>query len=248
MDEVSFITVKRWIFRIVLFVFLGAVVNVAVAWGFAIGLPLYTLSGPTERNSSTGDQVPYWIVEQLQRTGAMRYVWLYMVYDFDDAPGTYLDIFPKIEPVDLYNRPNWSQVDYSNPAQEYHEHWVYFIEDARGWPLLSMSSFTAMGVDPLGEKLLFETSGGFSVPDSLRSQPLYEDIEEEWFNRPIIPLSPIWPGFAINTIIYAVIVWILWSSMFATRNFMRNKRGLCIKCGYDLRGTEHEVCPECGAA
>ncbi|MCC6909073.1 MAG: hypothetical protein IT430_14110 [Phycisphaerales bacterium] len=24
--------------------------------------------------------------------------------------------------------------------------------------------------------------------------------------------------------------------------------GLCIKCGYDLRGADHAVCPECGAA
>ncbi len=26
------------------------------------------------------------------------------------------------------------------------------------------------------------------------------------------------------------------------------RRGHCIKCGYDLRGAEHEVCPECGVA
>ena len=27
----------------------------------------------------------------------------------------------------------------------------------------------------------------------------------------------------------------------------RRKRGLCFKCGYDLRKVEHEKCPECGA-
>ncbi len=27
----------------------------------------------------------------------------------------------------------------------------------------------------------------------------------------------------------------------------RRAPGLCIKCGYDLRGADHKVCPECGA-
>ena len=35
-------------------------------------------------------------------------------------------------------------------------------------------------------------------------------------------------------------------AIIAARRLIRRKRGLCIKCGYDLRGTEHEVCPECG--
>ena len=26
----------------------------------------------------------------------------------------------------------------------------------------------------------------------------------------------------------------------------RRQPSLCVKCGYDLRGTDHRVCPECG--
>ena len=33
------------------------------------------------------------------------------------------------------------------------------------------------------------------------------DIEDEWCNRPIVPLRPIWPSFAINTVFYAAILW-----------------------------------------
>ncbi len=63
-----------------------------------------------------------------------------------------------------------------------------------------------------------------------------------------IPLRPIFPGFAINTVFYTVIVWILWSSPFTARRIIRRKRGHCIKCGYDLRGhSGGEACPECGA-
>ncbi len=67
-------------------------------------------------------------------------------------------------------------------------------------------------------------------------------------DRPHVPLWPLWPGFAINTAFYAVLVWMLWLSPIVVRRVIRRKRGHCIKCGYDLRGAEHEACPECGAA
>ena len=61
-----------------------------------------------------------------------------------------------------------------------------------------------------------------------------------------LPLGVIPFGFAINTFFYASILWLLISGLFALRRFIRHKRGLCVKCGYDLSGAEHEVCPECG--
>lgn len=62
----------------------------------------------------------------------------------------------------------------------------------------------------------------------------------------VLPLIPIWRGFFINTIFYTAIVLILWSSSFASRRMIRRKRGLCIKCVYDLRGDISTGCPECG--
>lgn len=57
---------------------------------------------------------------------------------------------------------------------------------------------------------------------------------------------PPWPSFALNTLFYAVVLWIPFAP-FVLRKALRRKRGLCIKCGYDLRHVEHEVCPECGS-
>ena len=54
-----------------------------------------------------------------------------------------------------------------------------------------------------------------------------------------------WPGFAINTVFYAAILWLPFAP-FQLRRYLRRKRGLCIKCGYDLRGDFAAGCPECG--
>ena len=50
----------------------------------------------------------------------------------------------------------------------------------------------------------------------------------------------------MNTIFYAIILWLLLPGSFALRRILRRKRDLCVKCAYDLKGAEHEVCPECG--
>ena len=60
-----------------------------------------------------------------------------------------------------------------------------------------------------------------------------------------LPTRPIWLGFILNTIFYAAILWLPFVP-FKLRRTIRCKRGLCIQCGYDLRGTDHNVCPECG--
>ncbi len=61
-----------------------------------------------------------------------------------------------------------------------------------------------------------------------------------------MPLRALWPGFAINTVFYAVVLWMLFAAPFALRRRRRIKRGLCPKCAYPV-GT-NAVCTECGAA
>ena len=72
-------------------------------------------------------------------------------------------------------------------------------------------------------------------PSWLRSQPLR-----------ILPLRALWPGFAVNTLFYAGVLWLLIPGPFVLRRFVRVKRGRCVKCGYPMG--ESAVCSECGKA
>jgi hypothetical protein len=65
-----------------------------------------------------------------------------------------------------------------------------------------------------------------------------------WSYSRALPLRPIWLGFAVNTIFYAAILWLLIPGPFALRRLIRRRRGLCPKCAYPMG--DSEVCTECG--
>ena len=58
------------------------------------------------------------------------------------------------------------------------------------------------------------------------------------------PTGILWPGFAINTIFYAAVVWLLFFAPFQFRRYRRIKRGLCPACAYPVGSSA--VCTECG--
>jgi hypothetical protein len=68
-------------------------------------------------------------------------------------------------------------------------------------------------------------------------------------SRPQVPLLPLWPGFALNSLFYATLTFLLWSTLTVTRRTLRKRRGQCPACGYSRRGLPDAgaKCPECGA-
>src|SRR5687767_7531158 len=59
-----------------------------------------------------------------------------------------------------------------------------------------------------------------------------------------LPYRPIWSGFAINTIFYAAILWMLFAAPFRVRRWRRIRRGLCPVCAYPIG--QSPTCTECG--
>ena len=106
---------------------------------------------------------------------------------------------------------------------------------AVGWPMLSFHSWSAWD----GQQKASSCDWHIDVPD-LRKRT-FGWVEKEF------PLMPRIPGFAINTIFYASIVWALFAGPGAMRRRLRKKRGQCASCGYSLRGGASAKCPECGA-
>ncbi len=109
------------------------------------------------------------------------------------------------------------------------------IRDARGFPARSLHCTTALVDGTLTTDLRY---GGLTLRPW---QPM--DMHRSWR---ALPLRPIWPGFAVNTALYAAVLWLLIPGPFALRRFIRVRRGLCHACAYP-RG-ESDVCSECGKA
>ena len=117
------------------------------------------------------------------------------------------------------------------------------VRDRSGWPLRALQ----------GELWLLELE---DYPDVLprwffesRFAIANVRVFNSWRGRMLkdnrlLAYLPVWPGFAMNTLIYAVILWLLTLGPFALRRLIRRRRGLCPKCAYPMG--ESAVCSECG--
>ena len=60
----------------------------------------------------------------------------------------------------------------------------------------------------------------------------------------LLPMRPIWPAFALNTIAYAFATWLMWLLWTMTMRTQRRLRGRCGRCAYPVGVSP--VCTECG--
>lgn len=60
------------------------------------------------------------------------------------------------------------------------------------------------------------------------------------------PTRPLQLGFTLNSIFYGGLLWSFAIAIAAQRRRTRIHRHQCPTCRYDLRGHDHEACPECG--
>ena len=210
---------KRRLLIIAIFLLLGAVANVAVAWVLSLGSA--GLGEPTVTLARTSSDVPYWHFMHSRYLGVEDFY----VMPVNCPTGGLEDLpFPT-------SPPSWTQpflpVPYGGPMEE-----PYRVR-AAGWPLSVLAC--AWRADSQGSSLRW----GIGLPPFNRPRPTWRTGWERG-----LPVRPIWPGFAINTLFYAAILWLLIPGAFALRRFLRVKRGLCPKCAYPMG--ESSICTECG--
>lgn len=221
---------KRHLFKVALFLLLGAIVNVAVAWGCTLILGENPNKGNLQIGFEQIDEDYKWLVHRGDKPG------LISIQSYFGAIVTYGDE-PLIEADSLVER--WSHVPNRNDPSGEPNSWEEF---ASGWPVTALWSRLTER-DPMHFIVM---------PKNPRVLPL-DLIERGWLidwsflqKQYILPIGLIWHGFLINTIFYALILWLFKLGIFKMHRYVRSQHGCCIKCNYNLRGTEHDVCPECG--
>ncbi len=89
--------------------------------------------------------------------------------------------------------------------------------------------------------VVMECWGGvWMYPDDYDTNPSAE-ATHVYETYSISILSPLWGTFVLFAF-YPTIAFI----RGPVRRWRRRKRGLCVRCGYNLTGNESGVCPECG--
>ena len=225
---------KRIAIKLVVFLLLGAVTTVGVAWSSALWVD--SMATPRHERGITAPDHPRWRVFRTTSRSA-THIQSYATrrpYPRGQLPAdatpeevdTWLQGEAVRVPSDLVTAPYWSRT--SDPPVETDYQAGGLWEEARGWPMRSlMWVWPRKESDTLIRALnLGDVQGPVGIPRAL-------------------PLQPIWPGFAINTLTYAAVLWLPFAP-FTIRRVIRRRRGRCIKCGYDLRHAEHQACPECG--
>ena len=208
---------RRRLTKLVVFLLLGAVVNVAVAWGCVLWSGRIPDPGPfvdiSDPFAWPRDVSADWPAAQKQ---TMSRSWcLTLLLTIAHAP-----------------------MQAPNPPPGTVLGWGMTVFQA-GWPYRALES-KHVQVNVTGGRVPLDFKPAVTLPANLQ----FLKVNEARYRT--LPLRPTWPGFAINTIFYAMLLWLMMFASFSLRRTIRRKRGHCIKCGYDLRGAEHEVCPECG--
>jgi len=135
--------------------------------------------------------------------------------------------------------------------------WSLGIDAASGFPALALwCSWPATETYGPREHLGFgnKLEPNWSRP-MLGGISLQPQLENAYFGVPgiakrhiprTLPYLPIWPGLALNTAFYSVLLFLAVRIFKGSRHLMRFKRGRCPACGHDLAGRFAAPCDKCG--
>ena len=112
-------------------------------------------------------------------------------------------------------------------------------DQVRGWPMLALYYTT------FDSNMRYWTPGWKPKPattsGAINLQSLWPDAPDR-----LLPLQPLLLGFVVDCLFYGSAWFVLASLPIGLRHLIRRWRGVCTRCGYDLRHADHAACPECG--
>lgn len=138
--------------------------------------------------------------------------------------------------------PSWFDDRFHADAQS-----NYVAEVQYGWPMPAFRGAAGQWTD--GRYGRFHTPWMISFPSK----------DSSLFNKPThpahvhIPLRPIWFGVFVNSVLYALVAWLMLTGFHSARHSLAQRharqRGdprtrLCVRCRYPLQ--PDGLCPECG--
>jgi hypothetical protein len=228
---------KRFAVRLAIFLLLGAILNVLIAWVIVVSIreDVHTRYGYSGVHDGT------WSVTTYEpHTGIHKVVSDHLYLPQSRFANGYMRT--SFKPQDLV--PSWM------PLEEWDEQQSFVqVYEASGWPMKSMRGGFTFHYDmdytkPPPGNITFhpiETRGGLLLPN--RDRGFGMGRGDPRF-RVVLPLMPLWPGFIINTLLYALSLWLLPAVPRAVRHRYRILRTRCPSCGYPAG--EQTICTECG--
>jgi hypothetical protein len=222
-----------------LYLLLGALTTIAVAWTCALLIDGSATLVMTDLRGPTAVEDPRWDVLAGHRPGVF-------VIRSDAAgippPPVPIPIDTPLEKMAAYLEgpgsafgprpvvkvPGWSRA--ATPPREADRERRAVWEDARGWPLVCLVSYSADFAGKV-ERPWSINLGGTQGPVGLPRA---------------LPLRPILDRFAINAIFFGAVLWVITLGPVTVRRFVRRRRHRCPACGYPIGQSNR--CTECGAA
>ncbi len=210
---------RRIITRACIFLLLGAIVNVAVAWGCVRWVETEP-TGVWHPNGANWLPADSELLEWYKQSsppkghvGQPRNVQRWSGFGVNKA-------MINIRPV----REDLATVDTTSCVWRHRAGWPFRSAEMRIWVNVSSEVRTELLAGPL-------------------TRAKAENLREKSTETTLVVR---WPGLTINTVFYAVILWLPICGPSVLRPIIRRRRGRCIKCDYDLRGDLDAGCPECG--
>lgn len=223
----------------------GAVVNVVVAAGCALWMPL------SESFARTHNHLPAFAERWTPRDWldgtfnghplSDRDWWTVKASEQRGMGVSFLDIHGMLMSYD-------SLTDFQSTKR--------VIVERVGWPLRCLESGCGVvDTNPLKATVGSTVRAEFvPVVYVVRSTELrryttvshYPRIDIRIADRNFIPLSPVWPAMIANTIVWALLLAVLVRGPRWVRGELRMRRGLCRSCGYPIGVADR--CTECGHA